>query len=496
MDWPALLPSQLDYCLHLRGEEQIISALTAHSDEHLVWFIEVASDDETWCVEHRDFMTSLLDWVTNEFSSKRLRVDLGQRVGGAIHRHSKILLPMLPRDLQFRLNGDYPMGNSLLWGIASPFFLGLIETRYKKGKIIEFDFPEVSEAMFRLIDEFINTGVVEGIWRQSLDKLIQLLKLAGEWHLEGVIELGSDVVRRYVNRETAAGILNIAQTFVLPQLKEACCYVLNSMDLGVNFEGVGEADLAVTIEEFRDRTVPLLMEMASSITHVILTGRTGEAPEIKQVLPKCKRLVSFSVVNAKGCDPEIFGLLPRLRELRLKECPWMTDQIGKDILVRLSGFNILDLSENPQLGFQTFRAVSQQPLLETLCCVWCGGLEDGFLESIARGCPALHELRIGWCPKLTDVGMRALGTLRPTIDALDISNCIKISDVGIHDLLRPSQRLKSLSMQHLPSVSEAGIIQIPALSHTLRFLDITLCNISEAGVSRIRERYPLLQVVF
>ncbi len=267
------------------------------------------------------------------------------------------------------------------------------------------------------------------------------------------------------------------------------------MSLGATFTGGGEADLIVTIEEIQKPTIPLLMEVSSSITHLILKGRIGESPQIKQLLPKCRRLMSFALSDSKGCDLKVFSLLPRLRELILRDCSWLHDQLAMALLSHLSGFRILDVSENSQLAFAAFRAISQQADLEILNCVYCAGLEDGFLENIARGCPHLRELRIAWCKKLTDSSLRALGIIRPTLELIDISNCTKISDAGIHDMVRPSNKLQSLSMQHLPLVSEEGILQIPALCQTLRSLDITLCNISEAGVMLLRERYPALQVI-
>ncbi len=224
MDWPALLPSQLDYCLHLRGEEQIIFALAGHSDEHIVWFFQVASDDETWSIAHTDFMAQLLEWLTKEFSSKRFSLDHSQRVAAAIRRHHTILLPLLPRDLQFNLTEYYPGGNSLLWGTASEYFLALIEAQYVPEQIIEFEFPEIPIDIFKVVEEFVTTDAVQGIWRRPLDMLMHILMTAGQWRVKGLIELGSEVVGRYVNADTATNILNVAQTYVLPQLKEGLLY--------------------------------------------------------------------------------------------------------------------------------------------------------------------------------------------------------------------------------------------------------------------------------
>lgn len=252
----------------------------------------------------------------------------------------------------------------------------------------------------------------------------------------------------------------------------------------------------VTIEEFRDRSIPMLMDVAPAITHLALREHAGESREVRNFLPRCIRLVSFNLHSSKSVDIEILQLLPRLRELNLTDCKWLEDRIAGFVFHHVPGLRILNVSENPQLGYDGFRGIATQTALEILNCTYCTNFEDGFLAGIARSCPAITELNISWCPKLTDAGMRILGSLRPSLKEVDISHCVKVSDAGLHDLARPLYQLERLVMQHLPLVSEDGILDAVALSPNLKYLDIRLCHITEAGVELIRKRWPNLELVF
>ncbi len=495
MEWPDSLPIDLDYCRTLRGEEQIIASLLDHSDEHLIRFFEVVATNETWTAQHQPIVKGLLEWLTNEFSGKRLKVDFGKRAVAAIQPHIAILQSLLPQDLSIRIGKNTFKGNSLMWGAQSVYFQDIIERKYEPRKILNLAFPEVLPEIFKIVDEYITTGTVEYIWRRPLDQLMAILVQAGQWRLKGLIEICADVVRRYVNRDTATSILNTAQAYVLTALKDVCCEVLNHMSLGVIFEPGGEADLVVKIEELRELTLPMLIQVAPSITHLVLKEHVAEAFKIKDFLPKCVRIASFSMSGSKGFDPAILPLLPHLRELVLSNCSWLTNDLVKLFLTRLYGLKVIDLSENAHIGYLAFKTVSEQTSLETFICVYCAAFEDDFLESVARGCSMLTELRMAWCPKISDAGLRQLGILRPGLRVVDVSNCTKISDAGIHDLVRPCLQLRSLSMQYLPLVSEDGILKIPALCPTLKYLDIRLCNITDAGIARLCERFPYLELL-
>lgn len=496
MDWPTLLPTDLDYCRHLRGENQIVPRLLEHSDEHLVKFFEAGGDDETWTLEHRSLLMEILQWLTTEYACKRLRLDLGERVVATVHRHPSTLLSLLPQDLEFILIDYRTTASSLLFSVQSLYFQHIVESKFTAGQVISIACPEVPLDVFRVVEEYITTGTANYLWRRPLDMLMRILMVAGQWRVRGLVQLGADVVTRYVNRDTATEILNTAQAYVLPELKEVCCDVLNSSALGVQFAGGGEADLIVSVEDFHDRTIPMLMEVAPSITHLVLKGHVAETGEILQLLPRCSRLAVFDLTGSLGFDPTILALVPRVRELSLANCCWLTDRIAVSFLNHFAGVKTLTLSENAQLGYETFAAVALNRALENFNAVYCESFEDGFLEGIGRGCLALTDINISWCPKITDYGLRSLGSLRPTLRNVDVSQCTKVSDAGIHDLVRPCGKLERLSMQHCPLVSEEGIIKAVGLSPSLRYLDIRLCNISDAGVNLIRQRYPNLELLF
>lgn len=496
MDMPALLPTDLDYCSRLRGEEQIIPALLSRSDEHLIRFVEAATDDETWAAKHPALIKGLFSLITREFSSKRLRVEHAQRVVTCIQQHFDAYKAFLPIDLRINTGKKRWAGNTLLFGTNSLYFRQLIEPLYHSGKVLDVNLDNIPEEVYVVVEEFLFTGAIRDLWKRPEGLLMRILVQAGQWQIRGLERLCADVLKRYVTSDTASMMLKIAQHYVLPELKEACCEVLNRLPLGLHFVGLGDAELIVTINEFNERGTPLLMEVASGITHLVLRERVGEEAILQQLLSKCSCLMSLDLTGTKECAIEIFDLIPGLRELTLTNCTWLDNGKLAHILTRQHDLNRLVLSENPQLGYEGFRKIANLATLESFIATYCEGLEDGHIEMIARSCENLLEVNVSWSPKITDMGVRALGALRPELKIIDISHCTKVSDAGVHDLVRPCFQLERLGIQQCPKLTEDGIIYVPNLSLTIKYLDIRLCDITLAGVEVIRERYPRLQVIF
>lgn len=467
------------------------------NDEFLVQFMEAGTDDETWAQEHIGLLKTIFEWATREYRASRLQFHLVQRLAICVQKHREIILPILYMDLEIFVKDYTTKGNSLLYSSQSSNFRDLIQTAESPKNVLPLEFFDVPSDIFKLVEEYVNTGDVEHLWRYPQQFLRRVLMRSGQWHIRGLIQLVADVMRRYIDRDNAIEILWLAQNYVLPELKQACCEALNHMALGAQFESLGEADLAVTIYEFRDRTVPLLNEVATIISHLYLCEHSAETLEIRHLLARCNRLRVLVMRGSKGCDFDIISLIPNIRELDLSACPWLTDKVAAQILGRLPNLSILSLAENGQLGYEAFRPIAATlKQLQILSCMYCAGFQDGFITMIARSCPSLSEINISWCPRITDVGLQALGSLAHEISVIDITHCIKVTDAGVRDLVRPLLNLEKLIMQHLPLVSEDGIYNIVALCPTLKVLDIRLCTVTEAGIAKIHKRNPNLQLLY
>jgi len=494
VDWPDLLPKKLAFCMKAKTQEGLLALLEGESDEALVSFFEVATDDETWTVDHQDFIIATLQWFSVEFSERRLRMAHGARVVSQIHKHSDVLVPLLPKDMEVEVEGGKFATSALLFGVQSPFFLGLIERNYKKGQRLQLSFSDVNEEEFRVLLEGVHYGLIETLWRKPFEELQDLLYQAGQWQLRTVIRQCADVLRRYVTEENVVELLSIAQSQAMPELREVCCEELNSKALGVHFASLGEAEFLMRVEEHRERNQKLIHDIAPLVTQLALRGKSGEGRQAEQLLRRCGSVRGLDLSESEGFDTQFTPLLPRLRMLDVSSCPWLDDEKAEKLISGVQGLRIVVMNENPQLGMRAFRALTQQPALEELYCVYCSGLRDPSIETIARGCRALTDLSIAWCPNVTDRGLAILGRFRSTLQNLDISHLTRISNTGLQDIARPLRNMRRLIMQQLPLVTEDGIRGILSMSPQLEKLDIRLCEISAAGLERLRSTYPKVEI--
>lgn len=493
MDLPDLLPSDLEYCRSLTDDAQLLPQLTARSDEHLICFFEVASDDESWTGEHQRFMQDLLRWLTTEYAARRLAIRYGQRVVQCIHAHPTTLLPLLPKDLEIQVKDLTVRSCSLLYAVLSPFLRDLIEHLQIGGKPFKLAFREVPTQFLQIVQEFVTTGQVENLWKLEQPALERLLVQAGLWQLDSLEAYITDVMKRYINRQTIADFIILAQQRHLKILKQLCAEMLNQMPLGLQLFVDGES-LKLIVEELMDPAQPIIKQMAPIITHLGLRRRTADSLEVHRLIPACQKLVGIDLEGTAAFPQELVDLLPVMYDLNLADCTWLTNSILEDILTRFPYLHALNLSGNSHLGFEGFRKIGDQKDLERLVCVYCTGLNDDVLEILARGCVSLVDLNISWCNFVTDTGIRALGNLRPGLRIIDISHCASLTDIGIHDLVRPCYQLQELRMEQLPLVTETGIVSLVALSPQLKRLDVHMGPLGPTQAQALRQRYPNLHV--
>ncbi len=497
MDWPDLLPSELDYCLRLRGYELVLGTLVDHADGDVVRFFEAAGSDETWAVEHREVIEEILAWLTKEYACGRLRHRYARRVVETVHQHSQTLVEMLPKDVGFSAKRYLTKGNSLMYASQSLFFREVIEREYKPDKkILWLSLEEIPKDVFQIVEESVNNGVVQDLWRLELKDLLRVIKRAGAWDLRGLVTQVAEVIRRYVDLDNGMKILRIAYDHSLPELMQVTCEAVGSVSFGVNFFVTDEAQrLGVEITEFRARNEEMLHAIAPIVWRLALRGKTSVTLEHKRLLPELVHLHVLDLEGSEAYDLELIDELPPLTDLNMNACSWLSDAIGAHFLQHQPGLQRLHLNENRQLEFETYRAITFMKGLEELYCVYCGGLTDGFLAMIARDCPSLTRLSIAWCPQISDVGLQGLGHLRPNLAEVDISHCTRVSADGIQDLLRPGHRLRKLVMTDLPLVSEDAMFDAVALSPTLKHLDVRGCGATPAGLSSLRKAKPNLEVL-
>ena len=159
MEFPSLMPKELNHYLGIAFEEKLLTALMQRPDD-CVLFFETASDDETWTESHEVLMVKLLEWLTVQTFKDRLSKKNYRQVAFAIQKHYSILKSMLPLNIRIKLKDTEISFNGLLIVASSDFFrqILLTESRAKDSNVLYF--PQLTANEFAPIGSFIATGQV------------------------------------------------------------------------------------------------------------------------------------------------------------------------------------------------------------------------------------------------------------------------------------------------------------------------------------------------
>ena len=251
MQIPGNLPLELEKYKYIHSEEKLLAKLEEFPTEAIKFFQFIA-ENETWCEEHSTFIKNLLQWFTKSNLEGNYPRDFFQSLVPTINRYSSFLKPFFPSDLTLEVNKQQCSINSLLLGLQSQYFQRRLfnecrgqEKPFLKIDLIPFD-------LLNVIDEFIITGEVQGLWKVPQDELwsmIESLKLVGMFSLVDACQL---VLKRYIDRYNAFDILLKAHQRSLQILQNASIECINQLDLGVKLLITAVEYLSLEFLNFRE----------------------------------------------------------------------------------------------------------------------------------------------------------------------------------------------------------------------------------------------------
>lgn len=489
IEWPSL-PVDLHFLLTVERDELVLPSLLERGEDFVALFLEGVTDEKSWLQSHLDLIDPIFEWATKRGRVKSTPIELLSRIVVSIHKQHALLSPLLKKDLHLRVKDYETSSCSLLYAAQSGTLRTLIQSSEEE---ILLCFDDVPVEVFKVIDRFIY-GEREDFWRFDLDFLLCLLLRAGQWDIPSFVKEISRIISRYIERENAVNFLRIGQKYVIPEFKQVCCEAINQFELGVYFTSLGESELTITVENSRE-ALPILQEVSSITTHLNLCGESANSREIKQLLPHFINLRAVDMRRSTDCDLQLFHTLS-LKELNLSACSWLSDLHIREIVTHLPDLITLQIAENDQLGYESFKAIADLKKLQVFSCMGCGGLKDDHITMLLRSCVDLHRLNISWSAALTDRGLEGIGVVGGELTEIDITHCIKVTDSGIRNLVRPLQKLLKLTMANLPLVTEEGIYNVVALCPSLKLLDLGLFALSAIVKAKMQKRSPWLKIVY
>ncbi|PNH03680.1 SCF E3 ubiquitin ligase complex F-box protein grrA [Tetrabaena socialis] len=221
----------------------------------------------------------------------------------------------------------------------------------------------------------------------------------------------------------------------------------------------------------------LFVATARSIRLVCAAWRDAGASSVVRL-----RLGGLGPLSASRPLAAVF---PELRCLDLSAFGGLRDE-GVALLGGCRGLEKLQLAA-PGLTAAGLQAVSA--MFPVLRCFWLGvagsdAVTEEGLTAVAAGLPGLMRLELQGCSRLRNERLGPLLGRMGRLRHLDLSNCLNLLDSCLTGLASLSS-LASLKMRGCWKVSGEGlgVLAPPALQ--LRFLDLSECKVTDAGLHQV-----------
>lgn len=492
MKLPSLLPQDLSYTGAAKSARALYELLQKNYSDFTRFFVS-ASDDETWCIEHSAFIKLSLQWFTSQFFRDRLQVDLAKEAASAIRRHFHVLDRWLPRNLVVIIDEvPFPI-NSLMWGTSSEWMRQKIrnECRDQQSKNLEFD--DLSEKLFRLMEEYMTKGEVRDLWSKSEDEIIDVLELACSWQLKDLAQDAQKGLIKYVDQFNVLDWLIRSQENRWAVLRSATFELINKSELGVRMEDGSIDELSFEFLDFGKRALDFFESVRHLVTRLVCSHRLTDESEFSVVVHRCPLLKVLSVSESESFSDRLLDLPQGLNGLDLSKCGWLTHQNLRKIFENNDSLNRLSLASNIQLNYTSWGLLKLLKGLLRLDISSCHQISDQDLKVILQAGRELTHLNLGRCTNLSDLSFFEIPKLSPNLVELSLAEC-RIYDAGLIDILSKCRKITRIHLRKCTTLSDKGVLEAVRNAPSLKVIDLTGCGFSQTSIRLIQELRPYLRV--
>lgn len=500
MEWPLDLPDAFSDCRFVNTPEELIKVLRSHPDEHIVLFFEWASQDHLWSARYHDYLAVIFKWINHEFLANRFALSHARRIASAFHRHYSVLQRCFLYDLCFYAEGQGVNGNSLMYGAASTSFLQFIRKEVSsRRKSIEgrttILLRQISFVALERLNEYIHRGSIQKLAQLGIRDFLDLLHQAVLWELKPLAEMCAQALKRYLTQENLLEILITAQRESLPQLKQQVFDFIAEHYSDLAFHETPDGDLILEVFSLTESGKKMIGVLSPWIRYLVCSSVALQDEKMIDIVQMCSSLRGIDFSNSERVNSMVLKALHGLTELRLRHCPWVTEQILGLFVIQLPHITILNIADNEQLDHRYIIEISSWRDLRVLDLTNCHGIGDGDLLQIAVKCVNIIEIILINVWRISDIGVINLARLCPRLISLDLSGCHGITKEGFIALAESAPQLVTLNLRRCRGVSDDVIVEITQLCLDLRSLDISSCPISSPKLLKeIEMKYPYLNL--
>jgi hypothetical protein len=491
VEFPALMPKELSFCLSIPKEDSLFEKLIKKPNE-LTLFFEVAADDETWSENHAVFMTKLLEWLTNQSYHDKLAKSNYQKAAYSIQKHYSILKFFLTENITIKLSDAEISMNGLLLAAASDFFKDLIVTAASRDSYI-LSFPQLNKSEFSPIQEYICTGNVVNLKTKGVEEIIELIKRAKGWELDPLSIMAEYTLKKYLNRENVFDMLAQAKKENWTQFNEHCVNFINEQSWGFKLSIPFTNRLAFQFLDFHQSTINFFEELRPMITDLICNGDLIDQPQFGLILLEQTDLFLLDISRTKSFSSQLQEIPKKLQALNLSECPWISKETLKSIFTINPNIKQLFLRNDVHLNYLFWGEVAKLKSLTKLDVSNCTQLQESDLDILLQGLTSIRELSLNGCKRIGEAGFLNLAKRLSRLIRLDISRT-NISDTALVEIISRCHHLTKLDISSCSQLTEKGILAAVKSGLSLQSINIDHCHISESKIDEIKSSYPQLNL--
>lgn len=486
MKMPALLPPIFRHHEASIDDDALFEQLSKSLEDLTQFFIH-AADDETWSLNHPVFMKKSLEMLTGSTLENKLDLNKIQKLKKSIHEHHQSLYSYLPFDLRAEIDGKFFQLNSLLLFGASESFRSSI----KENNLI---LKNISLTHFKIIEEFVNTGRVDDLWKLDQIELTSMVMISKNLNLNELQYLCEHVLKRYITRDNILVMLVEAHNKGLQVLKDACIDSFNELRNGVKLYKTDLTFFEFEFLDFKQNALDVFEEVKSLITHLIISGDlTGES-EFAKIVNACPLLIQLNIQSSSEFNERLFEISEKLPELSVSSCNWLDGPILSRIVTHFKGLKAIILSDNIQLDHTAFTHLSKLKLLRQLNISRNPQIHDDEFKLILQAVPQIIDLDCSDCKNISDKGFFEIARSLSHLIFLNLERT-QISDGLLLEIIVRSNYLEELNISRSHRITDRGILESVKLSKALKVLIIRHCHFSEGTLSEIKELKPSLKVI-
>lgn len=490
---PSLTPKELHYTNKAESDQALYELLLRKPSDLIDFFISSVID-ETWCVQHEEFMRLSLNYFTNQTFKDRFKIRFVHQVAEAIRKHSHVLMPFLPLDIECLIEGGVKIPvNGMMLISVSPLFHDAYQRECAEVENKTLDLSEIPRKVFDIMLEVVYKGDIKELWKNEKEELLNFLKYADDWEMQSMSLMIQEVLKRYISKSNCFKALIESNRNEWPILKENAIRFINELQVGVELHASGPFQIIFEFKEFTDHSLEAFDKLNKVITHLICSRSLTEEAAFSDVVNRCSKLQSLSIRHTNKFSEYLQDIPNNLKELDVSMCPWVTnDNIGK-LFEICPHLNSLIISSNSQLNYKGWTALHSLVELESLDISKCFAIDDQDLKLIASSCRSLTKLQMCELERVTDVGFYELGRNLPELRHLDLTKT-HVTDAGLLDVVSRCPQLESLKLNRCTTLSEEGIWGVIENSKSLRVIEIIGCDVRNAIFEKMRAAFPFLNL--